>query len=258
MLANPIFATRRTSGLRRTPAVHTNAALSFITGGRASVEQRSLWSLEPGDVLVVPAGEPHRFVDGRAESWNVGFWVSAVSENDRGWFLDPFERVRRGASAVVHIPSPRQAFVERLFVELEQTSEPRAAASLLTLILHEVRGASSSSALPEPVAATGVVAESLSFIERHCLGPLTLRDVADAVGRTPAYVTTAVKRATGRTVGEWIIDGRMAEARRLLVDSGERVDVIAERVGYADSTHFIRMFRRAHGATPAQWRSTRD
>jgi AraC family transcriptional regulator, transcriptional activator of pobA len=258
MAATPIFASRRISGHRRTPAVHTNAALSFVTDGKASVEQRSVWSIEPGDVLVVPAGEPHRFIDGRTESWSVGFWASAVSENDRTWVLDPFERVRRGASAVVHLPSPRHAFVERLFIELEQTNDPRAAASLLTLILHEVRGASSSSASPERVATAGVVADSLTFIERHCLGPLTLRDVAEAVGRTPAYVTTAVKRATGKTVGEWIIDGRMAEARRLLLHSGEMVDVIAERVGYADPTHFIRMFRRAHGATPAQWRSARD
>jgi transcriptional regulator GlxA family with amidase domain len=35
------------------------------------------------------------------------------------------------------------------------------------------------------------------------------------------------------------------------------IDIIAERVGYADPTHFIRMFRRAHGATPAAWRNTR-
>ena len=256
MHERPIFAARQTSRLRRTPAVHTNAALSFVTGGKASVEQGSVWSLEPGDVLVVPAGEPHRFVDGRTESWGLGFWASALASDDRGWLLDPFERVRGGGSAVVRIPIARHSFVERLFVELEQTADPRAAASLLTLILHEIRGAAS----PEPAlerAVNDVVAESLRFIERHCLGPLTLREVASAVGRTPAYVTTAVKRATGKSVVQWIIDGRMAEARRLLLHSTERVDVIAERVGYADPTHFIRMFRRAHGATPAQWRSGR-
>ena len=47
----------------------------------------------------------------------------------------------------------------------------------------------------------------------------------------------------------------MAEARRLLLHSDEMIDVIAERVGYADATHFIRMFRREHGATPAAWRT---
>lgn len=253
----PIFAVRQAPRALARPAVHVEAALALITGGKALVEQRSTWTLEPGDLLVVPSGEPHRFLEGRAESWSLGFRPSFVPDRDQAWFLDPFERVRDGASAVVRIPSSRQGFVEGLFAELERTNEPRAATSLLTLILHEIRGA----AAPQSAAATrpagNVVGEALRYIERHCLGPLTLQDVAAAVGRSPAHVTTAVKRATGRTVVEWIIDGRMAEARRMLLHSSEKVDEIAERVGYADPTHFIRMFRRAHGATPARWRSAR-
>jgi AraC-like DNA-binding protein len=53
----------------------------------------------------------------------------------------------------------------------------------------------------------------------------------------------------------WIIAGRMAEARRRLLHSDESVEVIAERVGYADPTHFVRLFRREHGSTPAAWRA---
>jgi AraC-like DNA-binding protein len=48
----------------------------------------------------------------------------------------------------------------------------------------------------------------------------------------------------------------MAEARRVLSHSDEMIDVVAERVGYADPTHFIRMFRREHGVTPAAWRAS--
>ncbi|HEY0463268.1 MAG TPA: AraC family transcriptional regulator [Polyangiaceae bacterium] len=33
------------------------------------------------------------------------------------------------------------------------------------------------------------------------------------------------------------------------------VEIIAERVGYADATHFIRLFRRAYGVTPSAWRT---
>jgi AraC-like DNA-binding protein len=47
----------------------------------------------------------------------------------------------------------------------------------------------------------------------------------------------------------------MAEARRRLLHSDERIDIVAERIGYADVTHFIRMFRREHGVTPAAWRA---
>ncbi len=125
---------------------------------------------------------------------------------------------------------------------------------MLTLILSEIESASRESGTNRaPVG--GVVIDALRFIERNCLGPLTLKDVAAAVGRSPAYVTTALTRGTGRSAVQWIVSGRMAAARRFLLDSEERVEIIAERVGYADATHFIRMFRRAHGATPAAWRA---
>ena len=65
-----------------------------------------------------------------------------------------------------------------------------------------------------------------------------------------------MRKATCGSVGAWILERRLAEARRRLLHTSEMVDVIAERVGYADPTHFIRMFRRAHGATPAVWRNT--
>ena len=63
-----------------------------------------------------------------------------------------------------------------------------------------------------------------------------------------------MRKETGRTVGQWILEYRMAEARRRLRGTDEPVEVIAERVGYADVTHFIRLFRRTHGLTPAAWR----
>ena len=81
-------------------------------------------------------------------------------------------------------------------------------------------------------------------------------DVARAVGRSGAHVASVVRQETGRTVGEWIREVRMAEARRRLRGTDEQVEVLAQRVGYADVTHFIRVFRRVHGVTPAAWRKS--
>jgi AraC family transcriptional activator of pobA len=264
----PVFVARRsTSGphsRRRAPVTHSFAALAFYTGGQACMEQRGRWVLRPGDVLIVPAGEPHQLVEAhQAEFWGLGFCVPCFAAEDAGLLLEPFERVRSGASATVRIPSGRHAFLLELFRELQEASrsdrdgEPDAVQrSLLTLILSEVRRASRADA--DASRPKGVVASSLSFIERNCLRSLTLKDVAAAVDRSPAYVTTALTRATGRSAVEWIIAGRMCEARRLLLHSDEKVEAIAERVGYADPTHFIRLFRREHGANPAAWRAAKS
>ena len=243
----------------RRPVTHTHAALAFFTGGRTRLELNGEWTLRPGDVLLVPPGAPHRSLESQDTSaWMLGFCAPCVAAAGGSSLLAPFERVRDGAAAVVNIPLERRAFLESLFRELEALqpgdSHEAVQRSLLTLILAEVSRATSDSG-QHTSRTGGVVVAALRFIERNCLGRITPRDVAAAVKRSPAYLTTALKQATGRSAGAWIIAGRMAEARRLLLHSGERVEVIAERVGYSDPTHFIRMFRREHGATPAAWRN---
>jgi AraC-like DNA-binding protein len=248
-----------TAQIRR-PVTHTYAALVFFTGGRTRLELNGEWTLRAGDVLLVPPGAPHRTLERKqADAWMLGFCVPCFAAAGASSLLAPFERVRDGAAAVVNIAPERRAFLASLFRELEALkpggSQEIVQRSFVTLILAEVERAMRDGG-HRTARGGGVVVDALRFIERNCLGHITPRDVAAAVKRSPAHLTTALRQATGRSAGEWIVAGRMAEARRLLLHSDERIDTIAERVGYADPTHFIRMFRRAHGATPAAWRKT--
>lgn len=239
-------------------ATHTYAVLSFFTGGQTRMDLNGEWTVREGDVLLIPPGAPHRMLEQRKpEFWSLSFCVPCVVAEGTATFLELFERVRAGAAAVVQIPKARRAHLDGLFRELQGQPEREdlVRQSLLTLILVEVQRAAAGAA---PGTTRGVVVDALRFIERNCLRPLTLKDVAKAVRRSPAYVTTALKQSTGRSAVQWIVSGRMAEARRLLLHSDERVDVVAERVGYADATHFIRMFRREHGMTPATWRTLQN
>jgi AraC family transcriptional regulator, transcriptional activator of pobA len=244
------------------PVVHEFMALGFLTHGSAVVEQRGRYELRAGDVFLVPAGEKHRVVKGSSpEAWSVSFCPTCYAASDLAALLSPFERSAAGASAVIQIPGNRQEHVAALCAELhlETTRQANlshgelAQKSLLGLILTEVaRAAEVTSGVGLQPA---VVADALRFIERHCLGPISLRHVAAAVKRSAPHVATVVKASTGKTVVEWITAGRLAEARNRLLHTDEFIDVIAERVGYADPTHFIRVFRRAHLLTPAAWRS---
>ncbi len=94
------------------------------------------------------------------------------------------------------------------------------------------------------------------FIEINYHQSISLREVAEAVGRSPAYLTDFVRRETGKTVLNWIIERRMVEARRLLIETDQSVEQIAEAVGYFDRRHFSRQFLRLHKVTPQIWRRT--
>ncbi len=55
-----------------------------------------------------------------------------------------------------------------------------------------------------------------------------------------SYVATAVREETGLTVGDWLREHRMAEARRRLLETTTSVEPIASQVGYSDVPSFHR------------------
>jgi AraC-like DNA-binding protein len=263
--SRPVWVERFTSepsARTSQPAVHEHAALLFVTDGQVVHEQRERFEVQAGDVLLVPAGEAHRALRAtRTTAWGIGFCAACYAPSELASLLDPFERARSGASPVVRVPAARQEHVARLIAELHTETQGKrmhgelVQKSLLALVLAEVTRAAgvARAAAPHP----SLVGDALRFIERKCLEPISLSDVARAVGKSPPYVTTVVKRATGKSVGEWIILGRLSEACNRLHHTDEQVAIIADRVGYADPTHFIRLFRRVYGVTPAAWRGER-
>jgi AraC family transcriptional regulator, transcriptional activator of pobA len=260
--SRPVWAQRVASlGPTRTANVHDFMVLAFFVSGSAVVEQRERFEVQAGDFYLIPAGAKHRVIAARSpETWGVGFYPTCFGATELASLLEPFDRAARGASAVIPIAGQRQAHVAGLCAELHRETQGRGPSShaafvqrsLLGLLLAEVGRAGAGTS--DTAAHPGFVGDVLRYLERHCLGPVTLADVARAVDRSPSHVSTVVRRATGKSVGAWILAGRLAEARNRLLHTDERVDVIAERVGYADPTHFIRLFRRAHGSTPAAWR----
>lgn len=102
-----------------------------------------------------------------------------------------------------------------------------------------------------------LLAEVFAVIDRRHAEPVSLRDVARELGITPGHLTTVVRRRTGRTVGEWIVERRMAVARGLLAETDLPVSEVARRVGMADPGYFSRTFKRMHGTPPRAWRVRR-
>lgn len=238
---------------------HTEHRLVFVVDGCLRMVHGSLIKVETGSVMVVPAGAPHRPVETQElEYWTVGFCAACYQLDESQLLMNLFRRVRHGALPVVTIPESRRQRLLRYYRDLREECERGApesselVRSSLLILLGEVGRAMPGS---ETTSLTGsLVSEALQFIQRRCLDPISLRDVAATVHRTPAHVAFAIKKSTGHSVGEWIRAGRIAEAAGRLAHTEDSLDEIAHHVGWQDKTHFIRQFRKSHGVTPAAWR----
>ena len=96
--------------------------------------------------------------------------------------------------------------------------------------------------------------EVFEFIELNYQHGIKLKEVAQAVGYSPAYLTDLVRRMTGKTVNYWIIKRRLEEAKSLLLETEDSIEQVAFKVGYQNINHFFFQFRNYCQNTPRVWR----
>jgi AraC family transcriptional activator of pobA len=257
------------------PLVSTFFMIFVFTAGSGRGRHLEPIDLRAGDVHLVPEGVEHQPLDvGDLQGWIVGVDPLLLRALGPPRLPGP-SRIRgevgpaparsllvRGLLRLRPGPFRRQR-IEQLVAEMAAELRERkwgaeiAAHALLALLLTELmRELQEHTPTASPLLG-GLVRDALAFIEAHCLEPLSLKDVAAAVNRTPSHLANAIRHETGLTVGDWLREHRMSEARRRLRDTDASVESIASQVGYADVTHFIRTFRRAHGMTPRDWRERR-
>jgi len=233
--------------------------LTYLARGQLRMGHGSSIEIQPGTVTVIPAGVRHSALDGHdVEFWQVRFCASCFQLVESQLLMSPFRAARRGALPVVNIAESRRPLLVHRFGELAHESRnftpesPQMCRALLLLMLGEVRRSMGKLAIG--ARAGSLAGDALEFIQGHCFAAISLRDVAAAVHRTPAHVATSVKSATGFSVGDWILSARTAEAATCLAHTDDRIEEIGRRVGWRDTTHFIRQFKKVYGLTPSAWR----
>ena len=66
------------------------------------------------------------------------------------------------------------------------------------------------------------------------------------------------RAASGIAIHDYVIQCRMAAARKCLADTDEPIKQIAKRLGYSDLYFFTRQFRERIGVPPAEYRRSRQ
>ncbi len=99
------------------------------------------------------------------------------------------------------------------------------------------------------------VQEAVRLVFQPAREPWTLTRLAEEVAVSPAHLTTQVRRWTGQSLGQWSLQARLDEAALLLRHSPQSVAQVAEQSGFADLSHFRRLFRRRFHLSPQEYRT---
>lgn len=92
------------------------------------------------------------------------------------------------------------------------------------------------------------------YIKLHYAEDLALPDVARYANVNPNYLSGAFQKEMGISLREFITAQRMEAAKRLLAGGDLRVQDVAEAVGVHDVKYFSRLFKKAAGCTPGEYK----
>jgi AraC family transcriptional regulator len=228
--------TRYAPGAALTAHAHEYACLVVVLNGtfceRVGARERVG---EPGMVIVRPEGEPHSDAIGTrgALCLNVELspaWVARLAD-------------------CAPMSSAAFAFAGRqLHGELLDPDDlsPLAIESLVIDLLN-VRATTG--------AAPRWLLRAKERMHDEFASRLTLQQLASSAGVHPVHLASTFRRIVGVPVAAYIRQLRLDYACRELTDSSTPLTDIAYAAGFADQSHFCRLFRQALGMTPSAYRA---
>lgn len=95
----------------------------------------------------------------------------------------------------------------------------------------------------------------VEYIEAHLDQDLSLAELAAVAGFSLSHFKPLFRQATGMPVHRFVLERRIARARKLLLESEMSMTEIALEAGFAHSSHMARCMRRVLGLSPSQIRA---
>ncbi len=251
-----------------------------VTHGRGRVEVGPrTFELTAGDLLHVPWAAPLRYSADREDPFVVigvhliyAPWSAPAAEQPLHTAGDA--DFTRASMQVPPTPQPwREPFVvvpapdSRFFdaaAELahaferqdDPDREPRLRALALELLV-ELRAQRAGHAEHARHARAGLVRGMASWLELSLARPITRAEIAARAGISESSLAAAFRAVTGRSPIDYLIELRLARARRLLASGNEPIARIGELVGIPDLFYFSKLFKRRIGVSPLAYRRRR-
>jgi AraC-like DNA-binding protein len=266
------------------------AAFHAITSGTAWLREgeREPLQLMPGDVVLLPAGAPHRLSsepDGRCVPFDTSTkkrlitpegdltlgasgalttFVCAAFDYD----LEVGEPLMGLLAPVIHVPADPvaghdvAAIVELLAMEVgARRPGARAAAARLfdTLLIAAIRRWLDRQADREPASwlrglRDPALARVLAVLHERPAEPWTVKSLAQEVHMSRATLARRFAELVGEPPLTYLARWRMHLAARRLKYSTDTVEAIAREVGYTSEYAFNRAFARHRGQPPGRYR----
>ncbi len=102
-----------------------------------------------------------------------------------------------------------------------------------------------------------LISDVMTYIHEHLSEEITLDSLAEKFFFDGRYISKSFKLHTGITIRDYILDQRIARAKKLL-SVGSNVSEACYKSGFSDYANFIRSFKNHVGISPGKYSKQRN
>lgn len=239
----------------------------LINGDCTFFIDHNIYQLNRGDLVIVPAGELHKSTLPRVGSSER--YVLSFRDSSLGWINKAIgeEAVRQSLSmGVISIPEKRRDYVEALMHKMVFESEGQDMLSpafiqtgLMELLLFIIRCQRfEQNVIKEIDVDNQLMQEIATYIYNHYDRKISLDEMSERFHISRSYLSKKFKAVTGLGFKEYIINVRIKNACRLLLETNKSITDIAFECGFNDSNYFGDAFRHVKGMSPNKYRKNKE
>ena len=97
---------------------------------------------------------------------------------------------------------------------------------------------------------------ALQYIRENYRNEISLEEIAANCYLNKYYLSHLFTRIQGISIGKYVQNLRLAEAQKRLQETNDSIAIIAKSVGFNDTGHFCRTFKKETSLTPLQYRKS--
>ena len=104
------------------------------------------------------------------------------------------------------------------------------------------------------VSKSSVVYPAVVYISNHLREVITMQAMAELCHLSPSYFSRVFSRDVGENFINYTNRQKVELGKKMLRETNQSVSQIAGELGYLDTSHFIKIFKRFEGTTPMIYR----
>lgn len=233
---------------------HDYFEIELITSGHGyQLINGKKHTMKPGMFYILAPSDNHKFfIQKKITIWNISFTHSFLPES----FSHAF--AQKKDDLVFFLDEKELNFISQIFINAKKEHLDKLKLSdlllnqslslLLTIITRKGNLSLENKQQDSPIL------DAISYVKLHFTQNPSREIVAQHCHLNASYLSSAFKKATGKTYSDYLIDLKISHAKKLLRHTSESIMLIAENSGFESICNFNRAFKKKTQLSPSQYR----